>query len=206
MKKIVNKVLTALVSSGFMLVASHSSADSSYGYSGSAAGVSAQAQVNIQVKVPELVVLRVGAASAVDTVVLSATATVNSAPGLISADGNNIGVGADATTAWDKNIPTFAVTSQSLDAAAWTNANNVVLSCTSDTGLSSLGLSGAKVQVSSSGSLAHPGTNTACGTNTSVTKNTLMTATWTYSVTPADLANAIAGTATQLTTYTAANI
>lgn len=208
MKVVTNKILVALVASGFMVSAANSLADSSYGYSAAAAGVSAQAQVKIKVTVPELVVLRVGADSAVDTVDLTAKAMVNTAPGLISADGNNVGVGADATTAWDKNIPTFSVTSQSLDAAAWTNAQNVFLTCTSDTGLSTLNLDSSKVKVASTGTLTHPGAATDCpsASKTSIPKNTLMTATWAYSIDAADLANAAAGNATQTTTYTAANI
>lgn len=207
MKITMNKILMALAASSVLAIAGNAMADSSYGYNSAGTGVSAKADVKIKVSVPELVVLRVGHTSDVDTVDLTAKVAVNTAPGAITADANNVGHGAATTTAWDAAVPTFSLTSKSLDATAWTNAKSVKLNCTSDdTELVLLNLSKAKVKVSGSGALGHPGANTACGTAVTITPNTLMSGTWTYSVDAADLAAATAGTGTQTTTYTAANI
>lgn len=200
MKITTNKFLTAVVVSGLFAIAGTSIADSQYGYNSAAKGVSAQAHVDIKVTVPELVVLRVGDAKAIDVLELSAQATVKSDPGLISADGNNV----DA--AWDGAVPGFEAKDQALGAYVWTNAKGVTLKCESDDKLTAINLDSGKVNVAADGDLKHPGATTACGDKIDIPQNKLQTATWIYSIKPEDLANAYAGTATQRTTYTAANI
>lgn len=201
MKITTNKLLTILFSSGWMVVAGSSMADSQYGYNSAAKGVSAQAHVDIKVTVPELVVLRVGDTKAIDVVELSAKATVKSDPGLISADANNV------AAAWDGAVPGFEAASQKLAAYVWTNGKGVILKCESDDKLSAINLDSGKVNVEvAEGDLKHPGATTACGDKIDIPQNKLQTATWVYSIKPEDLASAYAGTATQRTTYTAANI
>lgn len=198
MKMTKNKILAALLAGSLMAVAGNSMADSQYGYSASAAGVSAQAQVKVTVKVPELVVLRVGSSNAVDDLTLTAAATVNGAPGLISADGNN------QVADWDGAVPTIASDEKSVTVYVWTNAKNVELDCESDDGLLDLNLEPEDILVDSPST--HPGANTACGTPVAIPQSALATSEWIYSVDPAALATAYAGTATQTTTYTATNI
>ena len=204
MKNMHKKGLVALVVSACLAVTGQALADSSYGYQSSGTGgVSAKANVKVTVTVPELVVLRVGSADVIDELKLKAQATVSGAPGLITADGNN------KTATWDNTAtPTLASDSKSVNMFVWTNANNVKLTCSSDTGLSTINLAPKDIKVASSGDINHPGTTTECaaGTNTAIPRTKLSTATWTYSVDATALSAAYAGTATQTTTYTAANI
>lgn len=200
MKITTNKFLAAMAVGSLLAIATNSSADSQYGYNGAAKGVSAQAKVMIQVNVPELVILRVGDTKAIDVLKLNAQATVKSDPGLIKDDANNV------AAAWDGAVPGFAAESQKLAAYVWTNAKGVVLRCESDDKLSAINLGSSKVNVEVDGDLKHPGTTTACGEKIDIPPNKLQTATWVYSISSDDLANAYAGTATQTTVYTAANI
>lgn len=200
MKITTNKFLAAMAVGSLLAIATNSSADSQYGYNGAAKGVSAQAKVMIQVNVPELVILRVGDTKAIDVLKLNAQATVKSDPGLIKDDANNV------AAAWDGAVPGFAAESQKLAAYVWTNAKGVVLRCESDDKLSAINLGSSKVNVEVDGDLKHPGTTTACEEKIDIPPNNLQTATWVYSISSDDLANAHAGTATQTTVYTAANI
>lgn len=201
MKITTNKFLAAMVAGSLLAIATSASADSQYGYNGAAKGVSAQAQVNIQVNVPELVILRVGDTKAIDLLKLNAQAIVKSDPGLIKEDANNV------AAAWDGAVPGFEAESQKLAAYVWTNAKGVVLRCESDDKLSAINLDSSKVNVEvAEGDLKHPGVTTACGDKIDIPQNKLQTATWVYSISSDALANAYAGTATQTTVYTAANI
>jgi hypothetical protein len=194
-----NKVLVSVVAAGVVAFAGSSLADSQYGYNDANTGVSAKAQVKVTVKVPELVVLRVGTSNKVDEITLTASATVASAPGSITVNANNTAAN------WDDSIPTLKSDEKSVTMAVWTNAKSVKLDCSSDTGLSSLNLKPEHILVSVS-STEHPGTSTKCGSPVDITRNTVLTSTWKYSVDATALQSAYSGSATQTTTYTAANI
>mgnify|MGYP003583965767 CR=1 FL=1 len=201
MKITTNKILAALVAGGLMAVAGSSIADSTFGYNSTGTGgVSAKANVKVTVTVPELVVLRVGSAGAtIDELKLQAAATINGAPGLITTNGNN-----QAATWDDLTTPTLASDSKSVQVYVWTNAKNVKLKCSSDTGLASLNLLPKDIKVDSP--TTHPGATTECTGSVDVPRNQVVNSTWTYSVDSTALGSAYAGTASQVTTYTAANI
>ena len=200
MKMTINKILAALVASGLLAVAGSSIADSTFGYnSKGTGGGAAEANVKVTVTVPELVVLRVGSAgAAIDELRLQAAATIKGAPGLIKTDGNN-----QAAT-WDElATPTLDSDRQKIEMYVWTNAKGVQLKCSSDTGLSGLNLLPRDIQVEST---MHPGATTECTDSVEIPRNEAISDTWAYSVDSTALSSAYAGTASQVTTYTAANI
>lgn len=168
--------------------------------------VTATAKATVTVKVPKLILLRVGSEGAVvDNLEFVAAPNVASAPGTSLVDGNN-----QAAT-WNGAAPTFAdPASQALTAYSWTNSpGGATLTCATvaDTLFTAGdGLEASDITVTSSGSLAHPGANTACGGSTPIAKNTLAQATWTYAVSGAALADASAGEHKQTTTYTATSL
>ncbi|TXH75926.1 MAG: hypothetical protein E6Q85_04240 [Thiothrix sp.] len=195
-----NKVLVSVAAAGLVAFAGSSLADSQYGYNDAGTGVSAKAQVKVTMKVPELVILKVGSSNKVDELILNASATVKGAPGLISANGNN------KTADWDSTVPTIESNKKSVDVYVWTNAKDVKLKCESDDGLKGLNLFPKDILVKSPST--HPGTTTECPATASVDipQSTLVTSTWEYSVDSTALQKAYSGSATQITTYTAANI
>lgn len=205
--KLIKKIsIVAVV--GSVLLVGKAFADSTFGYSSAGTGnVSATAQAKVTVNVPKLILLRVGTAGAtIDTLTFSASPTINSLPGATLGTS-----GSSKAATWDGAVPLFADTAgQDLNALVWTNsAGGGELTCatTADTQFTSaFGLTSANVAVSSSGTLGHPGTSTACGSTVSVAKNTLLGGTWTYSISGSALANAAAGTHTQTTTYTATTL
>jgi hypothetical protein len=206
--KAIMKTLPLMLAASLMLSAGSSLAQSTYGYNAAGTGaVSATANAKVTVNIPKLVLLRVGAAGAAGTA--ADTLTFNAAPNISSAPGSTMGTDGDNKAAtWDGVAPTFAdPASQSLSAYGWTNAQGgATLTCATvaDAMFSAgNGLTSANINVSNSGTLAHPGATTACGGSTTITKNTLLASTWTYSVLGSALANASAGTHTQTTTYTA---
>lgn len=203
--KTVSKILASVVTAGVFAMAGSASADSTYGYSSTGAtGITATSKVEVVVKVPTLILLRVGSTGAtIDTLTFNAAGNVASAPGSTLADGNN-----QAAT-WDGAAPTFAnAAGQALTTYAWTNSpGGGSLSCATVANtkfLAADGLTSADVKVASGTGLAHPGADTSCaGPAVTFAKNTAMTGTWTYSILGTALANAAAGEHKQTTTYTA---
>src|SRR5690606_37144781 len=126
--------------------------ESTYGYSAAGAGtVSATARVNVQVTVPKLIMLRVGSDSTtVDTVAITLAPSTPAAP----VDGNS------QAFAWDGTAPTFTASAPAgLNAYAWSNTDATLTGSVTTTP-GTTGLTAASITVASTGTLAHPGTDT----------------------------------------------
>jgi hypothetical protein len=200
--------LLASASAAAMLLASPTlQAESTYGYNtAGAAGATATARVNINVTVPTLILLRVGSdAGTVDDVTLA----VQPSPGIPGGAASPLSAGNNLATGWDGTAPIMAATATpaTLTAFAWTNSaggGNVTGAVTTAFPAAS-GLTAADIVVTSAGAgtLAHPGANTGTFTPTAFARNTVVSSTWAYSLSAAGLANAAAGSHTQLVTYTA---
>ncbi|HPY40304.1 MAG TPA: hypothetical protein PLM98_07290 [Thiolinea sp.] len=196
MKITTTKVLTALITAGLIAFTGNVSADSAYGYQSSGTGtVTASTSLKVKVTIPKLIILKVGTANAVDTLELAAAGVIGGTTGALTSGG------ASTAANWDHVAPTFTTDEKSVNAYIWTNADSATLTCSSDTGLSTLNLAPKDIKVNSGGS--HPGATTACGSPVSITRNTVMTTTWKYSLDTASLAAAYPGSATQTTTYVA---
>lgn len=190
-------------------------AESTYGYNAAgAAGATANAKVNFEVKVPMLILLRVGTSgTTVDTVTLT-VAPSPGIPGLGGVAAASLVDGSNQPTAWDGTAPVMAATASpaSVTAYAWTNSSgggslNGAIT-TAFAGAS--GLTGASIAVTSAapvnGGLAHPGTNLGAFTAQTFTPNSLRSSTWAYSLTPAAVAAVTAGSHTATVTYTATSL
>lgn len=181
-------------------------AESTYGYDNTATPgvVSATANLKITVLIPKLILLRVGSAGpATDEITFTATPNVQTAPGPITVAGDS-----QAAT-WDGAAPTFALVatpSAAVTAYLWHNNSALAqLTCSATTAFT--GLAATDVTVTSVGTLAHPGADTACGsTVTALARNTVLTSTWTYAVTAGTLAAAPAGADSEIVTYTATTL
>lgn len=201
------KALTAAMGLGLVLASGSAMAESTYGYNATtpASAVTATAKLRISVNIPKLILLRVGTAgTTVDDVVFTATPNVQTAPGPLTADGNSL------AATWDGNAPTFAATTtpnNPVNAYLWHNATGgATLSCAVTTPFTT-GLTAADVTVSGTGTLAHPGTTTACGTPTTpLARNTSFTGVWTFGVNSAGMAAAAAGADFEVVTYTAVTL
>lgn len=204
--------LLASASAAAMLLASPTlQADSEYGYSPTGAGgVTATARVNINVTVPTLILLRVGPATGVSTLNFTATPSATDAPtgaalAALTGDTSNAAANWNGTSA-----PAFtAPTGQTVSAYTWTNSaggGRLGLVTAVNTPLAGITPAAITVQVATGGvgaMPAHPATTTDAPSFGDFTRNTLHSANWTYSVDPAALAAASAGTYEQVTTYTA---
>lgn len=187
-------------------------ADSQYGYSPSGAtGVTAQASVTVTVNVPTLILLRVGSATAVDTLTFTAALSgVTSAPTAATLTGLAANVSNQAAN-WDgTTAPTFAApTGQALAASAWTNSRgggSVAMVSTAAGGNTATGITPANITVTASASPAgftHPANTGSAAFTGTFAKNTVLTSNWTYGIAAATLNAAGAGTYTQTTVYTA---
>lgn len=201
MKKmaVVAGVVAALASGAAM-------AESTYGYDNAVAPgvVVATAKLKITVNIPKLILLRVGSAGATtDEVVFNATPNVQTAPGPLTATGDS------KAATWNGAAPTFALAATpgaAVTAYLWHNNSALAqLTCSATTAFT--GLAATDVTVSSSGTLAHPGADTACGTTVSgLARNTVLTSTWTYAVNAASVAAAVAGADSEIVTYTATTL
>lgn len=188
-------------------------AESQYGYSAAAdAQVSAQANVDIQLTVPRLILLRVGSSGdTVDTVSFQA-ALDTGIPGGV--DVASIADGTNQATGWNGTAPAFVpnATGATLRAFAWTNSNGGgSLTGTSTGGFIGNGApSASAITVSSAvvtgAGLAHPGANVETFTPVTFARNTLLASDWTYAIDGAALAGISAGTYTQTVTYTATTL
>lgn len=203
------KLLATAGATALLLASPGLKAESTYGYSAAgAAGVTATARVNINVTVPTLILLRVGAATGESTLNFSATPNATAAPtsatlAALTGDTSN------AAANWDGTAPTFsAPTGQTVRAYAWTNsAGGGQLGLASVVNTALTGIDPAAITVDATGvngaMPAHPA-NTATNANFGTfTRNTLHAADWTYSVDATALNAASAGTYEQVTTYTA---
>ena len=156
--------------------------------------------------VPTLILLRVGSnADTVDTVTLAVQPT----PGIPGGVASPLTAGNSQASGWDGTAPIMAATATpaTLTAFAWTNSaggGNVTGAVTTAFPAAS-GLTAADILVTNggTGTLAHPGANTGTFTPTTFARNTVVSSTWAYSLSAAGLANAAAGSHTQLVTYTA---
>ncbi|PZO17822.1 MAG: hypothetical protein DCF26_08970 [Burkholderiales bacterium] len=180
-------------------------AESTYGYSATGAtGNTATARVNVTVSVPTLVLLRVGTSGAAAQAANITVAPTPGIPGGVAA-GALVG-GNSQASGWDGTAPVFGATpSAAINAFAWTNSagGGSVTGAVTTAFPGPSGLVAANIDVTSTGTLAHPGANTGTFAPTPLTRNTLATATWTYSLSAAGLANAAAGAHSQVVTYTA---
>ena len=201
------KLLAVASAAGMLLASPTLQAESTYGYNAAgAAGATATARVNINVTVPTLILLRVGSdAGTVDTVTLA----VQPSPGIPGGVASPLSAGNNLATGWDGTAPIMAATATpaTLTASAWTNSaggGNVTGAVTTAFPAAS-GLTAADIVVTSAGAgtLAHPGANTGTFTPTAFARNTVVSSTWAYSLSAAGLANAAAGSHTQVVTYTA---
>lgn len=196
------KTLAVLMGAAFALHVGIASAESTYGYDSTGTGpVEATAKAKVTVKVPLLILLRVGTAgSTVDEL------TFTAAPTGMTTDGNSNAI------SWDGTAPAFSATaapSDTLAAYGWTNSpGGGSLTCAAaDAKFTAAdGLTPADITVTNAGTLAHPGATTACGSTTAMAKNTLLSSSWTYAVKPAALQTAAAGTHTETITYTAVTL
>jgi len=189
-------------------------AESTYGYNaaGAAAAVKANARLDITVKVPKLILLRVGSSGAtVDEVVLQGVFAGGIPGGVASlADGSN------QPTGWDGTAPaamTLTSTPANVTAYAWTNANgggSLDGAVTTAFAGTITGLTAANIEVTSTtvglNGLAHPGTDTGTFTPTTFLRNTLVSSTWAFSIPTAILPTLGSGTDTQRVTYTATTL
>ncbi len=201
------KLLATAAGAAMLLVSPTLQAESTYGYNAAgAAGATATARVNINVTVPTLILLRVGSnAGTVDTVTLAVQPT----PGIPGGVASPLAAGNSQASGWDGTAPIMAATATpaTLTAFAWTNSaggGNVTGAVTTAFPAAS-GLTAADILVTNggTGTLAHPGANTGTFTPTTFARNTVVSSTWAYSLSAAGLANAAAGSHTQVVTYTA---
>lgn len=183
-------------------------ADSTYGFSGNGSGaVSATAAVTVNIKVPKVIVLRVGAIGAIQsTVDFVAAPDIQTAPGVVATTG-----GANAQpAAWNAVAPALNVTGgTSLTAYLWHNNNgNAQLTCSASALAAGAGFTLADILVSNGGlGLGHPGADATCGTTVAgLARNTLHNASWAYSVNAAGLTAANPGAWTTTITYTATTL
>lgn len=203
------KLLATAAGAAMLLASPGLQADSEYGYSATgSAGVTATARVNINVTVPTLILLRVGPATTVSTINFTATPSATDAPtgatlAALTGDTNN------AAANWNGAAPTFtAPTGQMVSAFTWTNSasgGQLGLATAVNTPLTGITPAAITVAVAAgAGTMpVHPATTTTNANFGTFARNTLHSADWTYSVDPAALAAASAGTYEQVTTYTA---
>ncbi|WP_398500613.1 hypothetical protein [Variovorax sp.] len=174
-------------------------ADASLGYSDAGTGtVTATAHVNLSVRVPKLIVLRVGSTiNIVDTLAWTA--------GLDVPDGTFDSMVLD----WDRVAPIVAIDAQPgpLTVSAWTNAGTGTLNCGVSDWLPGTGTSPANADftVTVTGTLPHPGANLGACASTAFPTNVVATGTWAY-VLGGNPVSWTSGTHTSTVTYTATGI
>ncbi|MDQ7956382.1 MAG: hypothetical protein REJ24_03565 [Rhodocyclaceae bacterium] len=179
-------------------------AEATYGYNDAGTGtVTATARVNLSVRVPKLILLRVGSTNTtVDTLTWTATASIPPVP-TVPANGSSTAVN------WDGTAPSFAFGTQpgALTVYAWTNAGTATINCALSAWLPGTGPgpTGADFSVTASGTLPHPGANLGACTSTAFPSNVVATGTWAYTLTGTPTAWA-AGAHTATLTYTATGI
>lgn len=180
-------------------------AESQYGYSSTGSGsVTATATVKLSVVVPKLILLKVGSSNGVqDTVSWTTALTIPPTPGTTpTTTANNTVVPWNGTAA-----PTAATTATGnvVNVSAWTNATNANINCAMGTWVGTGGPGNADFEVTTAGSLPHPGGNLGACASTTINSNTLLTGTWTYALTGTPTSWK-AGTYTNSVVYTATGV
>jgi hypothetical protein len=184
-------------------------AESTYGYrAAGGAGPTARARVDFEVRVPMLILLRVGSSgSTIDKITISAGPSGGIPGGLTAlSNGNN------RASDWDGSAPILGgtATPASLTSYAWTNSVGGGSVTGVLTGLNTGGLTGASIEVASApsigGGLAHPGATLAAFSPVAFGPNTLVSSTWTYSLSAAAISSVTAGVHTGRVTYTATSL
>lgn len=197
---------TALIAGTVLaLTGSVALAESQYGFATDAgANISAQANVDLEVTVPKLILLRVGSAgNTIDKLTWAAGFSIPSVPTTPVA-GNNQDVN------WDGTAPTVTTSTDptALNVYAWTNANGATLTY-SATDFASGGPALGNISVTATGGLAHPAPTVlqaASTTAVNLTRGTLYTGSWAYALDSAGATGWSAGTYTARVTYTAAGV
>lgn len=193
------------VAAAMFLTSTGLQAESTYGYSAAGApGSTATARVNVTVSVPTLVLLRVGTSGAAAQAANITVAPTPGIPGGVAAGA--LVNGNSQASGWDGTAPVLGATpSTAINAFAWTNSagGGSVTGAVTTAFPGTSGLVASHIEVTSTGTLTHPGANTGTFAPTTLARNTLATATWTYSLSAAGLAAAAAGAHTQVVTYTA---
>jgi hypothetical protein len=197
------RALTAAIGLGMVLASGSAMAESTYGYNDqNSNNVYATAHLKITVKIPKLILLRVGTGDAtVDELIFSATATITS---IVPTAGTNASALAGD---WNGTAPTIgvAVPASTVGAYTWNNSSgggNLVCAVTSPF----TRLAASNVTVSAAGSLAHPGAHTGCGDTVTLARNTLLIGAWTYTLDNTAVAAAAAGSDSEIITYTASTL
>lgn len=180
-------------------------AESQYGYGTTAAPVTAQARVTLNISVPKLILLRVGGqGNAAEIVDLVAPLTWPTAPAGAPVIGNNLEAN------WTGGAPTVgtAASPAAIPVYAWTNAGPGSLSYAATAFAPAGGPTLANINVVSATGLAHPGPATLAATSatpTTFAAGTVATGSWTYTLTGSALTWAT-GTYTSTVTYTATSV
>lgn len=195
------KALTAAMGLGLVLASGSAMAESTYGYDPAAGIVSATAHLKITVKIPKLILLRVGTAgSTTDEVVFTATPDVPASP---------VTDVSQPVTWTGAAAPTFTATASGsvVTASTWNNSSGGgSLTCAVTTPFAAGGLLASNVTVAATGALAHPGAHTGCGDTIALARNTLLNGSWTYTLDSTVLAAAAAGADSETITYTAVTL
>ncbi|MGD9889095.1 MAG: hypothetical protein AB7S56_07510 [Halothiobacillaceae bacterium] len=187
-------------------------AESQYGYNAAGTGtLTAQARLNVEVKVPKMILLRVGSSgNTPDTVTLQG-GFAGGIPGGVATltDGNN------QATGWDGTAPiqTLTSTPASVQAYAWTNAaggGELGGVATLTAGTPSTGVALTQIEVTSTvvsgGGLAHPGANLGTLANVTFARNAVQSSTWAFNISAANLAGLASGSDSVAITYTATTL
>ena len=188
-------------------------AESQYGYAAAssatpAASVTASASLKLSVLVPKLILLRVGSSNtAQDTVEWSASFSIPGAAPTTATVGNNTFVD------WTGAAPSVTLVrtpSTAINVYAWTNAGtSAALTCAAPTWTPATGgPANGDFTITSTGTLAHPGSNLVCGAgaSTSITPNAVATGTWSFALSNTAAATWKAGAYTGTVTYTATGV
>jgi hypothetical protein len=180
-------------------------AESSSGYDNTVPinNVTAKVEVDVNVLVPKVILLRVGPGGGLGEPQEDQIGLTGSIAGMTP--GNN------QSFAWNGTAPTFSVVASGgllgggkTQAWAWTNSSGggKVTCATIGPGASIAG----SVSVTSVGTLAHPGANTSCGGTTNFPKHLVATSTWQYGMSSAAMGALDAGTYHLDVFYTATSL
>jgi hypothetical protein len=182
-------------------------AESTYGFdSGGTGTVTAKADLDIEVRIPRLILLRVGA----DGSSVSKATIQGAYSGGIPGGVGVLADGSDQATGWNTTAPTGFddVASGGIVVRAWTNATGATISGAFQSNFAQAGMDAA-VTVSNSaalpaGGLSHPGANLgALGGTTAITANTVVGSTWTFAMAGAAMGTFPSGTHAAQVRYTA---
>ena len=176
------KIIGALLGAALATASGVAVAESTYGYQSSGTGtVQANAQVNLKVTVPKLILLRVGSSNTVDEISWAGTASWTALPAAI-ANGDN------QAADWNGAAPSFnfTTTNNALAVYAWHNngsGGGAALTFTGTAITPSGGPALSDITASNTaGTPAHPGGTLGTATTVNLTSNTLYSGTWTYTL------------------------